>query len=83
MPPRDDVRTCAIGHPGSDGGALVVGETGFLQKGRASAGVQRQYTGTAGRIENSRAGVLPAYATDPGTGSDRPSALPSRAFPVL
>ncbi|OSC55030.1 hypothetical protein B5180_40460, partial [Streptomyces sp. BF-3] len=66
MPPRDDVRTCAIGHPGSDGGALVVGETGFLQKGRASAGVQQQYTGTAGRIEKSRAGVLPAYATDRG-----------------
>ncbi|BBC98677.1 hypothetical protein SRO_7501 [Streptomyces rochei] len=41
-------------------------ETGFLEKGRASAGVQRQYTGTADRIENSRVGVFLAYASSRG-----------------
>ncbi|MBB6344326.1 SRSO17 transposase [Nonomuraea muscovyensis] len=41
-------------------------ETGFVKKGTASAGVQRQYTGTAGRIENSQIGVFLAYATPAG-----------------
>jgi SRSO17 transposase len=43
-----------------------VDETGFVKKGHASAGVQRQYTGTAGRIENSQVGVFLAYATERG-----------------
>ena len=42
---------------------LVVDETGFLKKGTKSAGVQRQYSGTAGRIENCQLGVFCAYAT--------------------
>lgn len=62
----DDVRACAVEHLGADGGVLVVDETGFVKKGRASAGVQRQYTGTAGRIENSQVGVFLAYATERG-----------------
>ncbi|MCP9956812.1 IS701 family transposase [Streptomyces sudanensis] len=45
---------------------LIVDETGFMKKRRASVGVQRQYTGTAGRIENSQVGVFLAYATGRG-----------------
>ncbi|MGY4280670.1 SRSO17 transposase [Streptomyces sp. M18.1] len=45
---------------------LVVDETGFMKKGRSSAGVQRQYTVTAGRIEISQVGVFLAYATGRG-----------------
>ncbi|MEU7513809.1 transposase [Streptomyces sp. NPDC042898] len=60
---RDEVRAYAVDHLGGDGGVLIVDETGFMKKGRASAGVQRQYTGTAGRIENSQVGVFLAYAT--------------------
>lgn len=44
-------------------GVLIVDETGFVKNGHASAGVQRQYTRTAGRIENSQVGVFLAYAT--------------------
>jgi SRSO17 transposase len=43
-------------------GVLVVDETGFVKKGRHSVGVARQYTGTAGRVENSQVGVFLAYA---------------------
>lgn len=42
---------------------LIIDETGFLKKGRASAGVERQYSGTAGRIENCQIGVFSAYTT--------------------
>ena len=49
-------------HLGNSGAVLVVDETGFLKKGDKSAGVQRQYSGTAGRIENSQIGVFLAYA---------------------
>lgn len=49
---RDDIRAYVLEHLGTDDGVLIVDETGFLKKGIASAGVQRQYTGTAGRIEN-------------------------------
>jgi SRSO17 transposase len=41
-----------------EGGVLVVDETGFLKKGNKSVGVQRQYSGTAGRIENCQIGVF-------------------------
>jgi SRSO17 transposase len=64
---RDDLRdyvTAAIGDPG---GVLIADETGFLKKGTRSAGVQRQYSGTAGRIENCQLGVFLAYAV-PGGG---------------
>ncbi|WP_406324274.1 transposase [Streptomyces sp. NBC_01637] len=44
----------------------IVDETGFLKKGGRSAGVQRQYTGTAGRIENAQFAVFLAYASDRG-----------------
>src|SRR5690606_14621457 len=50
----------ALGDPEA---VLIVDETGFLKKGRHSAGVKRQYSGTAGRIENSQVGVFLAYAS--------------------
>lgn len=47
-------------------GVLIADETGFVKKGTKSAGVTRQYSGTAGRIENSQIGVFLAYASDRG-----------------
>jgi hypothetical protein len=80
---RDDVRTYAVEHLGADGGVLIVDETGLVKKGRASAGVQRQYTGTAGRIENSQVGVFLAYATERGrTLIDRRLYLPEHSWCV-
>jgi SRSO17 transposase len=63
---RDDVRAYVARHLGSAGGVLVVDETGFLKKGVKSAGVQRQYSGTAGRVENCQLGVFCAYVTAKG-----------------
>jgi SRSO17 transposase len=63
---RDDVRGYVVEHLGDSGGVLVVDETGFLKKGAKSAGVQRQYSGTAGRIENCQVGVFLAYASPRG-----------------
>jgi SRSO17 transposase len=47
---------------GDTGGVLIADETGFLKSGQHSAGVQRQYTGTAGKITNCQVGVFLAYA---------------------
>src|SRR5713101_4916222 len=47
---------------GEASGILVVDETGFVKKGKKSAGVARQYSGTAGRRENSQIGVFLLYA---------------------
>lgn len=55
---REDIRAYVLEHLGADDGVLVVDETGFLKKGTASASVQRQYTGTAGRVETTQVGVL-------------------------
>jgi SRSO17 transposase len=63
---RDDVRADVVEHLGDPGRVLVVDETGFLKKGAMSAGVQRQYSGTAGRIENRQVGVFLAYASGRG-----------------
>jgi SRSO17 transposase len=60
---RDDLRGYVVEHLGDPGAVLVVDETGFLKKGAKSAGVQRQYSGTAGRIENCQVGVFLAYAS--------------------
>jgi SRSO17 transposase len=51
---------------GDPDGVLIVDETGFLKKGTKSVGVQRQYSGTAGRIENCQIGVFLAYAGSAG-----------------
>jgi SRSO17 transposase len=60
---RDDLRTYVVEHLGDAGAILVLDETGFVKKGVKSAGVQRQYSGTAGRIENCQIGVFLAYAS--------------------
>jgi SRSO17 transposase len=49
---RDDVRAVLIEHLGDPDAVLVVDETGDLKKGRYTVGVQRQYTGTAGKVDN-------------------------------
>jgi len=59
---RDDLIDYIVQELGDAEGVLVVDETGFLKKGCHSAGVQRQYSGTAGRIENCQIGVFLAYA---------------------
>jgi len=78
---RDDLRAYVVEHLGDPGAVLVLDETGFVKKGRASAGVQRQYTGTAGRIENSQVGVFLAYATSRGRALiDRRLYLPEQSW---
>jgi len=64
---RDDLRTYVVEHLGEPDGVLIVDETGFLKKGNKSAGVARQYSGTAGRIENCQIGVFLAYHSRRGT----------------
>jgi SRSO17 transposase len=63
---RDDLRGYVVEHLGDPGGVLIVDETGFVKKGTKSAGVQRQYSGTAGRVENCQLGVFLAYASPAG-----------------
>ncbi|WP_344614191.1 IS701 family transposase, partial [Dactylosporangium salmoneum] len=64
---RDEVRAAVVEAIGdARRGVLVVDETGFLKKGVKSAGVARQYSGTAGRIENAQVGVFLAYASPRG-----------------
>jgi SRSO17 transposase len=63
---RDDLRAYVVERLGDPGGVLIVDETGFLKKGDQSAGVQRQYSGTAGRIDNCQVGVFLAYASPRG-----------------
>ena len=63
---RDDLIHYVHEHLGEAGGVLIVDETGFLKKGAKSCGVARQYTGTAGRIENAQVGVFLAYASGKG-----------------
>jgi SRSO17 transposase len=60
---RDELRAYVVEHLGDPAAVLVVDETGFLKKGDKSVGVQRQYSGTAGRIENCQIGVFLAYAS--------------------
>ncbi len=63
---RDDLIGYVADTLGGPGGVLVVDETGFLKKGVKSCGVARQYTGTAGRVENAQVGVFLAYASAKG-----------------
>jgi SRSO17 transposase len=63
---RNELRAYVIEHLGAVNAVLVIDETGFLKKGRHSAGVARQYSGTAGRIENCQIGVFVAYASPHG-----------------
>ena len=74
---RDDLRDYVVEHLADAEAVLVVDETGFLKKGDKSVGVQRQYSGKAGRIENCQIGVFLAYAGGKGrTLLDRELYLP-------
>jgi SRSO17 transposase len=64
---RDDLRAYVLEHFADPGAVLVVDETGDLKKGIATVGVQRQYTGTAGRTENAQVAVYLAYAAPAGS----------------
>jgi len=55
---RDELRHSSVQHLGDPEAVLVLDETGFLKKGRQSAGVARQYSGTAGKVDNCQMGVL-------------------------
>src|SRR5436305_12254643 len=75
----DDLRAYVAEHLADPDGVLIVDETGFLKKGIKSAGVQRQYSGTAGRVENCQLGVFLAYASPHGrTLVDRELYLPQK-----
>lgn len=63
---RDDLTRYVAEHLGVPGGVLVVDETGFVKKGAKSCGVARQYSGTAGRIENCQIGVFLGYVSPRG-----------------
>jgi len=63
---RDDLRAYVVEHLGDADGVLVVDETSVIKKGTKSVGVQQQYSGTVGRIENCQVGVFLAYATGRG-----------------
>ena len=74
---RDDLRGYVVEQLGDPGAVLVVDETGFLKKGTTSVGVQRQYSGTAGKIDNCQLGVFLAYASGKGRAFiDRELSLP-------
>jgi SRSO17 transposase len=76
---RDDLRAYVVEHVGAPGGVLIVDETGFLKQGTKSAGVARQYRGTAGRRENQQVGVFLAYASPRGCAFiDRARSLPEQ-----
>ena len=90
---RDDLRAYVVEHLGDPGAVLVVDETGDLKKGTQTVGVQRQYTGTAGRVENAQVAVFLTYASPAGHGvidrelyvprswTDDPDRLPGRRGP--
>jgi len=60
---RDDVRRYVVDELGDPGAVLIIDDTGDVKAGIHTVGVQRQYTGTAGRIENSQVAVFLAYAS--------------------
>ena len=63
---RDDLRAFVVDELGDPAGVLIIDDTGDLKSGSATVGVQRQYTGTAGRIENSQVTTFLGYATGAG-----------------
>lgn len=74
---RNDLREYVVEHLGEADAVLVLDETGDVKKGIDTVGVQRQYTGTAGRIENAQVGVYLVYAAARGhTFLDRALYLP-------
>jgi len=78
---RDAVRAFAIEHLGDPEAVLIGDETGFIKKGRMSAGTQRQYSGTAGRTENCQIGTFLGYASPRGrTLIDRALYIPDESW---
>jgi SRSO17 transposase len=74
---RDDIRDWLVEYLADPAGVLVVDETGDLKKGTHTVGVQRQYTGTAGKVDNAQVAVYLTYATTAGHGViDRELYLP-------
>src|ERR1035438_3369070 len=74
---RDELRHYVVEELSSPDAVLIVDETGFLKKGLHSAGGKRQYSGTAGRIENSQVGVFLCYGSDQGSAlADRELYIP-------
>lgn len=63
---RDILRDYVVEHLSDDNAVLVIDETGFLKQGKASCGVARQYTGSAGKITNCQIGVFAAYVSQHG-----------------
>ncbi len=63
---RDELRGYVNDKLGEDDGVIVADDTGFLKQGKMSCGVKRQYTGTAGRVENCQIGVFLTYASGKG-----------------
>ena len=78
------MRAYLVEHLGDPAAVLVIDETGDLKKGTTTVGVQRRYTGTAGRIENAQVAVYLAYATDAGPALiDRDLYLPRAGSTIL
>ncbi len=81
----EELRDYVVDHLGEAGAVLVIDETGDVKKGSRTVGVQRQYTGTAGRIENSQVAVYLTYAAEWGvptildTSSDLRGSVHARA----
>ena len=74
---RDDLRAYVVTELGDPTGVLIIDETGFLKKGTHSVGVKRQYSGTAGKLDNCQIGVFLGYASRKGrAGIDRALYLP-------
>jgi SRSO17 transposase len=74
---RDDLQAYVVEQLGEPDGVLIVDETGFLKRGVKSVGGKRQYSGTAGRIENCQIGVFLAYRSSRGSAfMDRALYLP-------
>jgi SRSO17 transposase len=69
---RDDLRRYVVDELGDPRGVLVLDDTGDVKKGSHSVGVQRQYTGTAGRIENAQVSVFLGPRHRHWSGADRP-----------
>ena len=79
---RDDLRADVVESLGDPEAVLILDETGFPKKGTHSAGVARQYTGTAGRIENAQVGVFLALLLPPRDGVPGRRALHRRVGEV-
>jgi hypothetical protein len=80
---RDDVRALVVEHLGDPGAVLVIDETGDLKKGSHTVGVGRQYTGTAGKVDNAQVAVYLATPPPPGTAWSTASSTCPKAGPTI